>query len=141
MKQRINFLTIGVDDLEKMKNFYKNSFGWTALKEEEEIVFFKLNGFILGLFPKEELAKDIGIAQDGLGFKRFALAINCNSEQEVDQTFEMLRSAGVTIIKDPAKVFWGGYSGYIADVENNYWEIAFNPFLELDQQGNVLNHS
>jgi catechol 2,3-dioxygenase-like lactoylglutathione lyase family enzyme len=141
MKQGISFLTIGVDDLEKMKSFYKNCFGWKPLKDTKEIVFFKLNGLILALFPKAELAKDIGITQDGIGFKRFALAINCNSEQEVDQTFQTLRSAGVTIIKGPGKVFWGGYSGYIADVEDNYWEIAYNPFLELDQQGNVLNHS
>jgi uncharacterized protein len=141
MKQGINFLTIGVTDLERMKNFYKNCFGWSPVKETEDIVFFKLNGFILALFPSEELAKDIGITQDGHGFKRFALAINCHSENEVDQVFEHLRAAGVDIIKDPARVFWGGYSGYIADVENNYWEIAYNPFLELDQQGNVLSHS
>ncbi len=140
MKQLLSFLTIGVNDLERMKDFYKDKFTWTPFKEDGGIVFFKLNGFILGLFPADELAKDIGIEQDGMGFKRFALAINCRTQQEVDQTFDSLRRKGVTIVKEPGKVFWGGYSGYIADIENNYWEIAYNPFLEFDQDGNVVSH-
>ena len=54
--------------------------------------------------------------------------------------FDDLEKKGVKIIKRPGKVFWGGYSGYIADVEDNYWEIAFNPFLELDADGSVVTH-
>jgi catechol 2,3-dioxygenase-like lactoylglutathione lyase family enzyme len=140
MKQALNFLTIGVTDLDKMKNFYVEKFNWKTLKDSDGIVFFKLNGFILGLFPAEELAEDIGIKNDGEGFKRFALAINCRSEKEVDSMFEDLKQKGVKIIKQPGKVFWGGYSGYIADVEDNYWEIAYNPFLELDAVGSVVTH-
>lgn len=140
MKQQIHFTTIGVKDLEKMANWYKDIFGWKAMKEEKEIVFFKLNGFILSLFPASELAKDIGIKDDGKGFKQFTLAINLRSEDEVNATFDELRKKGVTIIKKPEKVFWGGYSGYIADIENNYWEIAYNPFLQLDDEGNVKTH-
>lgn len=140
MKQQLHFITLGVRDLEKMKDWYKNVFDWTPMKEEKEIVFFKLNGFMLSLFPVHELAKDIGIQDDGKGFKHFTLAINLRSEDEVNATFEELRKKGVTIIKNPEKVFWGGYSGYIADIENNYWEIAYNPFLEFDKDGNVKGH-
>jgi len=140
MKQGLNFLTIGVADLNKMKNFYVEKFNWTTLKDSDGIVFFKLNGFILALFPVEELAADIGITNDGKGFKRVTLAINCRSEKEVDNLFEDLKQKGVKIIKQPEKVFWGGYSGYIADVEDNYWEIAYNPFLELDDEGSVISH-
>jgi uncharacterized protein len=140
MKQLINFLTIGVNDLSKMKNFYKDKFGWATLKDSDGIVFFKLNGFILGLFSSDELAEDAGVPQNGQGFKRFTLSINLNSEQEVNEAFNNFRQKGVKIIKEPEKVFWGGYRGYIADVEENYWEIAYNPFLELDNEGNVITH-
>ncbi len=140
MKQFLTFLTIGVNDLEKMKTFYTEKFGWTPLKDSDGIVFFKLNGIILGLFPKEELAEDIGIPEDGTGFKRVAFASNYNSEDEVDRAFEELRKKEVKIIREPEKVFWGGYRGYIADIENNYWEIAYNPFLVLDETGNVITH-
>ena len=79
MQQRLSFLTIGVNDLEQMKNFYIEKFGWQPMKDNDGIVFFKLNGFILGLFPANELAEDIGISQDGSGFKRITTAINFSS--------------------------------------------------------------
>lgn len=140
MDQRLTFFTFGVHDLEAMKNFYVEKFGWKTLKDENGIVFFRLNGFIFGLYPVDELAEDVGVAQDGKGFKQFSLAINCRSEKEVDDTFAQLKAKGVKIIKAPEKVFWGGYRGYIADIENNYWEIAYNPFLEMDAEGNVKGH-
>lgn len=141
MKQTLSFLTIGVHDLDKMKNFYENCFGWKPLKDSDGIVFFKLNGFIFGLYPKHDLAHDVGVNQDGTGFKGITMAINFGSETEIDEVFSKLVQKGAKAIKAPEKVFWGGYRGYIADPENNYWELAFNPFLELDSAGNVVSHS
>ena len=140
MKQLLHFITLGVHDIEGMKNWYVQKFGWTPMKDENGIVFFKLNGFILGLFSASELAEDIGIDQDGKGFKRFSLAINYESEKEIDDVVEHLKKVGVKIIKEPQKVFWGGYHAYIADPEENYWELAYNPFLKMDKDGNVVSH-
>jgi uncharacterized glyoxalase superfamily protein PhnB len=50
------------------------------------------------------------------------------SEKEVDELIESLRKKDVKIIKEPQKVFWGGYSSYVSDPDGNLWEIAFNPF-------------
>lgn len=141
MQQRLSFLTIGVTDLKAMKAFYIEKFGWKPSKDDDNdgIAFFKLNGFVLGLFPAEELAEDAGVAQDGAGaFKRMTMAINMRSEKEVNETFATLKAKGVTITKAPEKVFWGGYRGYVADIENNLWEIAYNPFMEMDDAGNVI---
>ena len=140
MKQVLSFLTMGVDDLEKMKKFYNEVFGWKPIKDEHGIVFYKLNGFIFALYPASELAEDAGIPAEGSGFKKFTMAINLRSEAEVDQVFAEAENKGAKAIKRPEKVFWGGYRGYIADIENNYWEFAFNPFLELDSEGNVITH-
>jgi uncharacterized protein len=140
MQQRITFFTIGVSDLEAMRDFYKEKFGWKPMKDSDGIVFFKMNGFIFGLYPKNELAEDIGIKNDGKGFKQFSLAINLRSEKAVDKLFEEFKQKGVRIIKAPEKVFWGGYRGYVADIEDNYWEFAYNPFLKLDKSGNVDSH-
>jgi hypothetical protein len=52
----------------------------------------------------------------------------------------MLDGKGVRIIKAPQKASWGGYSGYVTDIEDNLWEIAYNPILEMDSAGNVLIH-
>lgn len=139
MEQRISFLTIGAKDLNKLKQFYIEKFNWAPLKDDG-IVFFKLNGIILSLFPADELAADAGVPQNGSGFKKFTLAINYRSEKEVDDVFKSLQGRGVQIIKSPQKASWGGYSGYVADIEGNLWEIAYNPFLEMDKTGNVLTH-
>lgn len=140
MKQHLHFLTLGVHDLHKMKNWYIEKFGWKPLKDENGIVFFKLNGFILALFPADELADDIGIPQNGKGFKRFSLAINYKSEKEVDVAVAELKNKNVKIVKEPQKVFWGGYHAYIADAEDNFWELAYNPFLKFDENENVAGH-
>ncbi len=140
INQRISFITIGVNNLQKVKNFYIEQFGWKPMKDSDGIVFFKMNGFILGLFPADELAKDAGVKNDGKGFKRVTFAINFNSAKEVDETFDSLKLKGAKIVVPPEKVFWGGYRGYVADVENNLWEFAYNPFLKMDDQGNVEKH-
>jgi len=31
-------------------------------------------------------------------------------------------------VKQPEPTPWGGYSGYVADLDGHLWEIAFNPF-------------
>ena len=41
-------------------------------------------------------------------------------------------ASGARILKQAAKTFWGGYNGYFADPDGHVWEIAFNPFWQLD---------
>jgi catechol 2,3-dioxygenase-like lactoylglutathione lyase family enzyme len=105
MNQRLTFITLGVSDLEKAKEFYVNVFGWKPIKDDQGIVFFKLNGLILSLFPNEELAKDAGVPNDGTGFKRMTLAINFKSEQEVDVAFAEAVGKGAKSVVKPEKVF------------------------------------
>lgn len=140
MEQRINFITLGVDNLEMMKKFYHEIFGWEYLKDDQGIVFFQLNGLILGLFPISDLAEEIGVDENRNGFSGFSLSINFNSKLEVDMVYSDLLNKGARGIKAPNDIFWGGYNAYIADPENNYWELAFNPFLAMDEKGNSVSH-
>lgn len=140
MEQRLTFITIGAKDLGKLKQFYIEKFGWKPLKDDHDIVFFKMNGFILGLYPAEELARDANAAYDPNALKGFSLSVNYGSEKAVDEVFKVLQSRGVQVGKPPQKAFWGGYSGYVVDAEGNHWEIAYNPFLVMDKEGNVVTH-
>jgi uncharacterized protein len=139
MEQRLNFITLGVKDLPSMRSFYTEKFGWSTMQDDDGIVFFRLNGIVLALYPERELAEDIGISPEGSGFKRFSISINFESVEEVDAVYRKLVSNGVRSVRPPEKVFWGGYRGYIADPENNFWELAYNPFLPLDDEGNVAS--
>ena len=109
------------------------------------IVMYQLNGMILSLFPQHELMEDARVKDASLGpsqggkpcAPRFTLAQCLRSRADVDALFAELRRKKVTITKEPEKVFWGGYSGYFADPDGHLWEVAHNPFLEMDAAGNV----
>ncbi len=138
MEQRLTIITLGVTDLKKATHFYQSKFGWKkSNSSNEHISFFTLNGILLSLYKQEELAEDAGVDANGNGFKGFTMAYNTTSEKEVDRLIEKLRDKGVEIVKEPQKAIWGGYSSYIADLDGNLWEIAFNPYLKLDSEGNV----
>ena len=132
MEQHINYITLGVADLAESRRFYRDVFGWQeTANSNENIAFFQAgNALLLALFGKAALARDAQIPEQSSGFPRFTLAHNVGSEAEVDTLFAGFAAKNANIIKAPQKVFWGGYSGYLADPDGFLWEIAFNPFLQ-----------
>ena len=48
-----------------------------------------------------------------------------------------LKNYGAAILKEPQKAFWGGYSGYFSDADGHTWEIAYNPFWTILNDGRV----
>jgi catechol 2,3-dioxygenase-like lactoylglutathione lyase family enzyme len=138
MNQHLHIVTLGVKDLETSRKFYAETLGWKpAGTSNDDIKFFQAGGVILALFPREELAKDAAVPSEGSGFAGFTLAYNAGSEAEVDETIADLKAKGVKILKEPQKVFWGGYSSYFADPDGNCWEVAYNPFFPFDENGNL----
>jgi len=132
MKQKLSIVTLGVESIEKSKEFYEGVLGFTPTKDSNEnVVFYDMGTMQLGLFQWEELAKDAGVEKEGSGFRRVAIAHNEPDEAAVDALFAELKDKGVTIVKEPEKVFWGGYSGYFADPDGHLWEIAYNPYSDL----------
>lgn len=131
MKPHITIVTLGVEDLQRAIEFYHNGLGFPLMDEgdTESIAFFKLEGIIFGLYPRDKLAEDITISPEGSGFQGFTLAHNVGSPEEVDKTLAEAVAAGAELVKPGQKVFWGGYSGYFKDLDGFYWEVAHNPFL------------
>ena len=81
MEQRISMITLGVSNLARARAFYEGM-GWSALpSESDQIVFFDLNGVIVGLFGGEALDADMGRQNPTNG--RIALAYNVRSRDEV----------------------------------------------------------
>ena len=139
MDQRLTIIGLGVSNLQISTRFYEEKFGWKKTQSSNEsISFFQLNGILLSIYPKEKLAEDATVDHHGEGFKAFTLAYNTRSKEEVDELIDSLESKGVKIVKRPQEVFWGGYSSYVADLDDNLWEIAFNPYLDMDEYGNAI---
>lgn len=53
----------------------------------------------------------------------------------MDVALEAAVAAGGRVLKPGARADWGGYSGYFADPDGHPWEVAFNPFMPLDERG------
>lgn len=139
MQPRLTILSLWVNNLEVSNHFYEHVFGWKKTDaSNENISFFQLNGILLWLYWKQALAEDAWISHKWSWFKAFTIAYNVNSKQEVDELIQELKHKWVKIVKEPQEVFWWGYSSYIADPDENLWEIAYNPYLQMDADGNIL---
>lgn len=130
MEQRLSLVTLGVRDMARAAGFY-DAMGWSRAEAVKGVVAFDLLGQTLGLFPLEELAKDIGVPVETLGHGALTLAHNLRSREEVDDLMARAERAGASILKPAQEAFWGGYHGYFADPEGHIWEIAHNPFSPL----------
>lgn len=101
------------------------------------LALFDLGGIILALHPREELAADTTLPYQPGTFGGLTLSHNTRSEKEVDEILEKVAALGGTIVKPAQKVYWGGYSGYFKDLDGHLFEVAYNPFWELDETGTV----
>lgn len=133
MKPKISIVTLGVDDLDRATRFYGEGLGLPRYDfEGGNISFFSLEGTWLALYPREDLAKDIGLPVSTQPvFSGITLAHNVASKSEVDEVLGQAVAAGGKLIKSAQEAFWGGYSGYFQDPEGHYWEVAYNPYQDL----------
>lgn len=140
MEQRVSLVTLGVADIGRMRAFYA-ALGWEeAPQSQEGVVFYQAGGVVLGLYPRHEMMRDLGLPDDARAPSGFTLALNVRAKEDVAPTLERARQAGAKILKPAQDVFWGGHCGCFADPEGNPWEIAWNPFFPFDDQGNLKLH-
>jgi len=138
LKPRINFVTLGIIDMAKMRAFYERLGLVVSSASNPNVTFFDANGIVLALFGYHDLAEDAGIKAGPVpNFRGVGVAWNGTSEEDVDRIMTHAKVAGATIIKRAQKVFWGGYSGYFADPEGHLWEVAYNPFMPFDAEGHI----
>ena len=138
MRPRVKVLTIGVDDLQRSLEFYRDGLG---LKTEGiigkdfefgAVVFFELQpGLRLALWPRKSISHDSGLGIGAKSATEFTIGHNVNSEADVDSVMEQAKQAGATIVKPAQRTFWGGYAGYFQDPDGHLWEIVWNPQLAL----------
>jgi len=138
MRQKLSLITLGVDNFERSVDFFEK-LGWKkSPRSMGDLALFPLGGMTLALYPRQELARDVTVPYQPSAFCGITIAYNARSEAEVDEVIGQVGQLGATIVKQPGKVFWGGYSGYFRDLDGYYFEVAFNPFWEMDQNDNLI---
>lgn len=136
MQQQISVVTLGTADLVRSKRFYVEGFGWQPVFENDEIIFYQMNGLMLGTFALHALEADMnrtGSVQPAA----FALGHNVSNKDEVEPLLKRLVSAGGTSLRPADAPPHGGYRGYVADPDGHAWEIAWNNAWTIDDRGLV----
>jgi catechol 2,3-dioxygenase-like lactoylglutathione lyase family enzyme len=140
MEPRISIICLGVADLERSLNFYKNGLGLpTTRSAKDGIVFFQTNGTCLSLYPYDELAKDVSeeFNVPRSKFPGITLAHNVRTKEEVDRVLQRAKDAGAKIEKPAQDTDWGGYSGYFSDPDGYLWEVAYGAF-DFNDDGSLI---
>jgi catechol 2,3-dioxygenase-like lactoylglutathione lyase family enzyme len=127
MEPRISLITLGVDNLQRQIEFYRDGLGLPLRDGPDGIAFFETGGAWFSLYDRKSLAADAKTDPESSGFRRFTLAHNVKTKEEVDAVLEQARAAGARIAKEAEMAEWGGYSGYFEDPEGFLWEVAWNP--------------
>jgi uncharacterized protein len=135
MQQRISLITLAVEDLDRAAKFYE-ALGWQKEDAEAELRIYNLLGQSIGLYPRENLARDMGLEPSEIGgFSGVTFAHNVADRSSVDDIATRAQAVGARMIKPPHEVFWGGYIAYFADLDGHVWEVAHNPFSKLGPKG------
>ena len=135
MQQQLSVITLGIADLACSRRFYCDGFGWTPVLQNEEIVFYQMNGFVLGTWLSKALEDDMmrPLARPGA----FALAHNVGTAEEVQAVLDRLSRYGGRILRPADAPPHGGLRGYVADPDDHAWEIAWNPAWPISPEGYV----
>ncbi len=138
MRQKLNVITLGVGDFERSMRFYRDGLGWKlSSASDDNFALFSMRGVAFALYPRDKLAEDATVPNNGNGFSGVTLGYNAKSQDEVDTVLGQVRGLGATIVKQAQKTFWGGYSGYFADPDGYLWEVAWAPGFEFDASDNL----
>jgi len=140
MKPRMTVLTLAVDDLERAVRFYRDGLGLPTDGivgtefEHGAVAFFELQGGLkLALWKRVDLVHEARIDRAVPSSSEFTIGHNVASKEEVDRVMEEAQRAGATVTVPAQDTFWGGYAGYFLDPDGHVWEIAYNPFWQLDE--------
>lgn len=136
MQQQISVITLGVSDLARSKRFYVDGFGWRPVFEVSEIVFYQMNGLMLGTWLESALQEDSRQSHVA-GPGRFSLAHNVLSAADVQPTLDRLVQCGGRLLRAADAPPYGGMRGYVADPDDHTWEIAWNPAWPISPEGYV----
>jgi catechol 2,3-dioxygenase-like lactoylglutathione lyase family enzyme len=126
MKAHISGIQIGVADLDRARRFYGEGLGWRIAIDQPYFVAFAAEdgSSSLGLYPRDFLANDVGVAPEGSGFRGFTFSYVVRSDDRVDAVLAEAERADGTIVKPARRAPWGGYFGYFADPDGHLWKVV-----------------
>jgi catechol 2,3-dioxygenase-like lactoylglutathione lyase family enzyme len=98
MRQKLNLITLGVNDFERAVNFYEKGLGWKKSPASVgDLAVFPLGGIVLALYPRKLLAEDALVNDNGSGFPGITLSYNTKRENEVNDVLKEVEKLGAQL--------------------------------------------
>ena len=105
----------------------------------EAVAFFDTGGTVIGLFPWDQLAKDVTLPDQprpqDLSRRDARLELRFDRGSRRRAGFRGL--LGASLLKPAHKTDYGGYSGYFGDPDNHPWEVVVAPGIEVGEDRRV----
>ncbi|MBF0446016.1 MAG: VOC family protein [Magnetococcales bacterium] len=144
MTQKINLVTLGVNDLDEAILFYEDALGFTSMAQEGSVAIFNLSNSWLALLPKVALIEHNNWntdKEDPLLPSVNFLTHHVNSKAVVDEVIMQAVDAGAKLFKAPEDQDIGGYAGYFTDLDGHLWQVVWNPHYcnSQDSQKNRIS--
>ncbi|MNP33264.1 fosfomycin resistance protein FosB [compost metagenome] len=120
---KITEITLFVEDLQRSKTFYQESFQLFIQYEDENCVVFDYGNTCINLLNQSNARELIDPAQFGRveDGARFLFTIQV---PDVDRVCNELEIRGVTLLNGPITRPWGRRTACFADPDGHIWEIA-----------------
>jgi uncharacterized protein len=136
MNPHVGVITLGVRNLDRAKQFYRDGLGWPVQVDQGHFVSFRAadGSSGLALYPSKVLADDAGVPPEGSGFRGITFSYIVRSDERVDAVLAEAERAGGEIVRPAQQARWGGYFGYFADPDGHLWKVVAGageqPFAE-----------
>ncbi len=124
MVYNLSYITIVSDDVARLTTFYKDILQFDCIKTAKEMAVFSFQNIQLCLVSSSLFQTELGLKSQA-GVSKNICSINVVSTIVVDNFFKKIPAKNV--LKQPQWTEWKCYRGYFFDLENNYWEIVYNP--------------
>ena len=126
---KIDHIAFWVNDLERIKSFYKQYFNMSC-GEKYENKSKKFSSYFLSygsgarieIMHRPDISEYVG--RKGVTIGLTHLAISVGTREKVDELTEWLRSDGFEIVGEPRTTGDGCYESIISDPEGNHIEIT-----------------
>jgi uncharacterized glyoxalase superfamily protein PhnB len=118
-------VVIGVADVKASKAFYEALGSPVGKSYGGKYVSFAFPGASdLALYKRADLADDAGVDAYGRGFRAVTFSHIVDSAATVDEVIARATQAGATVVKPAEAAPWGGYGGYVADIDGFLWKVV-----------------
>lgn len=117
--KQLSYVIVLCDDMERMKNFYRDLFAFEIDSESPTSLAFRAGSVLLALRQRTRGYDGVGVRPELPGVQIAFLV----EPAEVDLCYEQLLAKGITILDPPTDQPRGHRTVYFSDPEGNMLEI------------------